>query len=189
MSEPNANASLELDELLRLADELPGQAGAEAERDVGQGIQEDDEEGGSSDFSAHEVHLLSKIGNALAESMSYELTDADPLNLISDEERQEIMFLIFDKVLKAMKKKGSSELDEEDHAFMKRRVQSEVVQLTSKRGGAQQRASGARRLGGTSCPRRPGRLACRRPPPPCVCKHGPREAGGQPCGTSCQAEG
>lgn len=113
--------SIGLDELLGLADELESNE---------QGAEECEARGSEdtgSGFDAEEVELLSSIGQALSEAMSVKLRALDLNDKLSDEEHQELMFTIFDKILKAMKKKGSKELDEEDHAYIKASIEKLAI--------------------------------------------------------------
>jgi hypothetical protein len=129
-AKPSEDDVTTLEELLQLAEEVDGgepSNGNNAEEAVGAEDQEDD--GGASGFTGEEVELLSVIGHALSDAMSNELCECDPFDEISDDDRQEIMFVVFDRVLKAMKKKGTKELDEEDHAFVQTRVREMAIAL------------------------------------------------------------
>ena len=112
----STEASIGLDELLSFADEIPDTNEPQAAAQVPSSE-------GNDGFDSEDVSLLSTIGMHLADAMSVELTDMD----LNDDEHQEIMFTIFDKVLKAMKKKGNKELDEMDFAYVKQRIETEAV--------------------------------------------------------------
>ena len=136
-SEGADKASMTMDDLLSFADEIE-----EADRrkvpssnenrvDVGQSWREsiatEDAAAEDEGFNAEEVDMLSSIGQELSDTMCSELNIAGLIDELSDDEHQELMFVIFDKVLKAMKKKGSKQLDEEDRAFVKARMAKEAV--------------------------------------------------------------
>ena len=140
-----ASASWELDDLLsNFAAEVEqmGQGEATAvndENEDDENSEDEDEEDGSETndeaFNMEEVALLSQIGGALSNAMNAELSECDPLEELSDEDRQEVMFVVFDKVLKAMKKKGNKELDAADLAYVRARVQKEAIAFAVKRCG------------------------------------------------------
>ncbi|KOO34135.1 hypothetical protein Ctob_012566 [Chrysochromulina tobinii] len=113
---------LTLDDLLSLADEIEQNEQTSIQNEA-PGSEDAEERG----FDDEEVVLLSRIGQALSEAMSNELSEMDLNDELSDEEHQEIMFTIFDKVLKAVKKKGNKDLDEADLAFVKARIEKEAI--------------------------------------------------------------
>jgi hypothetical protein len=113
---------LTLDDLLSLADEIEQNEQTSIQNEA-PGSEDAEERG----FDEEEVVLLSRIGQALSEAMSNELSEMDLNDELSDEEHQEIMFTIFDKVLKAVKKKGNKDLDEADLAFVKARIEKEAI--------------------------------------------------------------
>ena len=116
------SAALTLDDLLSLADEIE-----QNEQQLIQNEAPRSEDAAERGFDDEEVVLLSRIGQALSEAMSIELSEMDLNDELSDEEHQEIMFTIFDKVLKAVKKKGNKDLDEADLAFVKARIEKEAI--------------------------------------------------------------
>ena len=129
--------SIGLEELLMFANEIEGDDANEQQAQQAQQASEaaGSQEAGSSDdtvplssgFEAEEVELLQAIGEALSEAMSVEVSDMDLNEELSDEEHQELMFSIFDKVLKAVKLKGNTELDAADLAYVKSAVEKEAV--------------------------------------------------------------
>ena len=125
---------LDLEELLAIADDLEkaDQSSASKDDSASGGRGSNDASGAPSDgdageFNSQEVELLSLVGSALSDVMSSELSDVDLDGRLSDEEHQEIMFIIFDKVLKALKMKGSERLDADDYAFIKKRIHLEAA--------------------------------------------------------------
>jgi hypothetical protein len=121
-------ATVDLEELLSFADELEKKETNSANDDA-DGSRGNDDPGDSSTsgFDSGEIELLSQIGQELSESMSYWLSEVELAEELSDEEHQEIMFTIIDKVLKAVKMKGNTDLDEEDLAFVRTRVEKEAI--------------------------------------------------------------
>ena len=139
---------LQLEELLSFADgieknerqrkiaenEIIDDAGQQPPASIGQSWRESFEgeeaaqDGDSSGFNADEVELLSRVGDALSEAMLTEVSGWDLEDELTDEEHQELMFVIFDKVIKAMKKKRNKELDDEDRAFVRARVAKAAVE-------------------------------------------------------------
>ena len=128
-----ARTSLELDELLSFADEIEKTERTQAteplkdETEAEPPIEDTEEAASASGFDVEELRLLTQIGQALSDAMGAELSEMALTEELSDEECQQIMFVIFDKVLKAVKKKGKQELDEEDLAYVKAHVEKEAI--------------------------------------------------------------